>query len=80
MVRGCLPAMGYSFAAGTTDGAGAFNFSQGTTSGNPIWDSVRDLLAIPTQEDIDCHAPKPILLMTGRVCFISKNQLNLQKI
>lgn len=59
--------MGYSFAAGTTDGPGAFNFSQGTTSGNPIWDSIRDLLAVPTEEDIKCQAPKPILLATGRV-------------
>lgn len=25
----CKPAMGYSFAAGTTDGPGAFNFKQG---------------------------------------------------
>lgn len=27
--RTCLPAMGYSFAAGTTDGPGSFNFTQG---------------------------------------------------
>lgn len=27
--RTCLPAMGYSFAAGTTDGPGAFDFTQG---------------------------------------------------
>lgn len=25
----CKPAMGYSFAAGTTDGPGAFDFTQG---------------------------------------------------
>ncbi|XP_077285658.1 neutral ceramidase-like isoform X2 [Arctopsyche grandis] len=68
-VGGCVPAMGYSFAAGTTDGPGAFNFSQGTTSGNPIWDSIRDLLAVPTEEDIKCQAPKPILLATGRVKY-----------
>lgn len=28
-VKTCKPAMGYSFAAGTTDGPGAFNFEQG---------------------------------------------------
>jgi len=33
----CNAAMGYSFAAGTTDGPGAFDFTQGTTSPNPFW-------------------------------------------
>lgn len=55
----------YSFAAGTTDGPGMFNFAQGTTSGNPFWDKVRDFLSVPTQEEIDCQAPKPILINTG---------------
>lgn len=59
--------MGYSFAAGTTDGPGAFNFSQGETTDNPLWNLVRDFIAEPTEEDIACHAPKPILLATGRV-------------
>lgn len=68
-VRGCLPAMGYSFAAGTTDGPGAFDFTQGTTTDNPLWNTVRDFLASPTPEDIQCQAPKPILLATGRVKF-----------
>lgn len=63
--------MGYSFAAGTTDGPGAFDFIQGTTSNNLLWDLVRDILASPTAEDIACHAPKPILLATGQVsCLI----------
>lgn len=66
-VRGCLPAMGYSFAAGTTDGPGAFDFTQGTTTDNPLWNAVRDFLAAPTQDDIKCQHPKPILLSTGRV-------------
>lgn len=61
--------MGYSFAAGTTDGPGAFDFSQGTTSGNPLWNMVRNFLAKPTNEDQACHAPKPILLATGRANF-----------
>lgn len=59
--------MGYSFAAGTVDGPGAFSFQQGTTSSNPMWNFVRDVLAKPTEEDIECQAPKPILLATGRV-------------
>lgn len=68
-VRGCLPAMGYSFAAGTTDGPGAFDFRQGTKTGNPLWNTVRNFLAKPTPEDIACQAPKPILLATGRARF-----------
>jgi neutral ceramidase len=42
-----------------------FNFAQGTTTGNPFWDKVRDFLSEPTQEEVDCQAPKPILLNTG---------------
>ncbi|KAH8384200.1 hypothetical protein KR200_002280 [Drosophila serrata] len=68
-VRGCQPAMGYSFAAGTTDGPGAFSFEQGTTTDNAMWNFVRDFIAAPSQEDIACHAPKPILLATGRATF-----------
>jgi neutral ceramidase len=59
------PPCSYSFAAGTTDGPGMFNFAQGTTTGNPFWDKVRDFLSEPTQEEVDCQAPKPILLNTG---------------
>lgn len=64
-----MPAMGYSFAAGTTDGPGAFDFTQGTITDNPLWNTVRNFLAHPTPEDIQCQAPKPILLPTGRVKF-----------
>lgn len=39
----CSPALGYSFAAGTTDGPGAFGFTQGSVTGNPFWDKVRSL-------------------------------------
>lgn len=68
-VRGCLPAMGYSFAAGTTDGPGAFDFKQGTLSDNELWNIVRDFIAEPTPDDIYCHKEKPILLATGRAVF-----------
>lgn len=68
-VRGCLPAMGYSFAAGTTDGPGAFDFQQGTVTDNVLWNAVRDFIAEPTQDDKECQAPKPILLATGRARF-----------
>lgn len=66
-VHGCVPAMGYSFAAGTTDGPGSFAFEQGTTTSNPFWNTVRNFLAAPTNNDISCHSPKPILLATGRM-------------
>uniref|UniRef100_A0AAG5DWZ1 Neutral ceramidase n=1 Tax=Anopheles atroparvus TaxID=41427 RepID=A0AAG5DWZ1_ANOAO len=68
-VHGCLPAMGYSFAAGTTDGPGAFDFQQGTITDNLLWNVVRDFIAEPTAEDKECQAPKPILLATGRARF-----------
>lgn len=42
-----------------------FGFTQGITTDNPFWNRVRDFLSEPTQEEIDCQAPKPILLNTG---------------
>ncbi|XP_072745601.1 neutral ceramidase [Anoplolepis gracilipes] len=66
-VHGCVPAMGYSFAAGTTDGPGSFAFEQGTTTPNPFWNTVRNFLAAPTKDDIRCQGAKPILLATGRM-------------
>lgn len=69
MVQGCLAAMGYSFAAGTTDGPGLFSFKQGTKTTNPLWNAVTDLLARPSPEQIACQAPKPILLATGEMNF-----------
>lgn len=61
----CTAAMGYAFAAGTTDGPGDFDFHQATTSGNPFWNWVSGFLAKPTPEQIACQAPKPILLDVG---------------
>uniref|UniRef100_H2ZAL1 Neutral ceramidase n=1 Tax=Ciona savignyi TaxID=51511 RepID=H2ZAL1_CIOSA len=68
----CKPGMGYSFAAGTTDGAGAFNFVQSMTEGTPLWNAVRDDIIVkvvcsvpPPKEYYDCHHPKPVLLPTG---------------
>ena len=57
----------YAFAAGTTDGPGMFGFHQGTTTGNPFWDKVAAVLSKPTEEEVECQAPKPILLNTGFV-------------
>uniref|UniRef100_A0A0B7A399 Neutral ceramidase n=2 Tax=Arion vulgaris TaxID=1028688 RepID=A0A0B7A399_9EUPU len=66
-VQLCKPAMGYSFAAGTTDGPGAFDFKQGSNSSSPIWNFVRDLIKAPTAQQVKCHSPKPILLDTGEI-------------
>jgi len=65
----CPPALGYSFAAGTTDGPGEFDFTQGTTSTNPFWNTVVGFIEKTSQAQIDCHAPKPILLSTGQYHF-----------
>jgi len=61
----CPPALGYSFAAGTTDGPGEFDFTQGVVTGNPFWDFISGLLKDPSPEQVACQAPKPILLDTG---------------
>ncbi|XP_077999316.1 neutral ceramidase-like [Glandiceps talaboti] len=66
-VKTCKPSMGYSFAAGTTDGPGAFNFTQGSTSGSLFWDAVRNLIHEPSKELVECQKPKPILLPTGEL-------------
>ncbi|KAA8543789.1 hypothetical protein F0562_022034 [Nyssa sinensis] len=67
VVKTCPAAMGFAFAAGTTDGPGAFDFTQGDDQGNPFWELVRNLLKTPNKEQIDCQQPKPILLDTGEM-------------
>jgi neutral ceramidase len=63
--------MGYSFAAGTTDGAGAFTFAQGMTSPNELWNAVRDFIVTPSDSQKRCQSPKPILFPTGEVNKLS---------
>lgn len=66
--RTCKPALGHSFAAGTTDGGGEFNFVQGDTDGDPFWDGIRDaFVGPPSDETKACHQPKPILFSTGEM-------------
>ncbi|KAL3530836.1 hypothetical protein ACH5RR_010158 [Cinchona calisaya] len=67
VVKTCPAAMGFAFAAGTTDGPGAFDFKQGDDKGNAFWKLVRDFLKTPDQEQVDCQQPKPILLDTGEM-------------
>ncbi|EFA82919.1 Acetylornitine deacetylase [Heterostelium album PN500] len=62
----CRAAMGYSFAAGTTDGPGAFDFTQNDNSStNPFWNFISKFIADPTEEQKECQSPKPILLDVG---------------
>lgn len=66
----CPAALGYSFAAGTSDGPGAFDFTQhdgreDTTS--PVWRVVSRLLKAPTDGQRSCHGAKPILLDVGEM-------------
>lgn len=67
LVSTCDAALGYSFAAGTTDGPGAFDFSQSQNSSNAFWNIVSGFLSEPSEDQIKCHAPKPILLNTGNL-------------
>lgn len=67
-VSTCPAALGYSFAAGTTDGPGAFDFKQngsGSPNANPVWSVVSGFIHEPSTEQIACHHSKPILLDVG---------------
>ncbi|KAJ8612496.1 hypothetical protein MRB53_037425 [Persea americana] len=68
IVQTCPAALGYSFAAGTTDGPGAFDFKQnnsGNPDASPVWAAVSRFIHNPSDEQRACHAPKPILLDVG---------------
>lgn len=54
IVQTCPAALGYSFAAGTTDGPGAFDFVQNDpgTPSNPLWSLVSGLLRVPTAQQV----------------------------
>lgn len=70
IVQTCPAALGYGFAGGTTDGPGAFDFTQNdndTKAQNPFWALVSDLLTTPTPEQVACQKPKPILLDVGQM-------------
>ncbi|CAE6393441.1 unnamed protein product [Rhizoctonia solani] len=52
----------------SSDGPGAFDFTQGdnSTSQNPFWEIVKGAVTAPPSEaQKACHYPKPILLNTG---------------
>ena len=71
-LKTCSAALGYGFAGGTTDGPGRFDFAQGTNDTdnspalkNPLWKVARGALHPPSDEQIACQSPKPILLDVG---------------
>lgn len=67
-VETCPAALGHSFAAGTTDWPGAFDFTQADSGlpDNPLWDVVGGLISVPGPKQINCQWPKPILLDVGQ--------------
>ncbi|PNY04722.1 neutral ceramidase [Trifolium pratense] len=67
VVKTCPAALGPAFAAGTTDGPGVFGFQQGDAEISPFWKSVRDFLKKPSQYQVDCQNPKPVLLSSGEM-------------
>ncbi|KKY22602.1 putative neutral ceramidase [Phaeomoniella chlamydospora] len=73
----CSAALGYSFAGGTSDGPGAFDFTQAINTSdtsspalnNPLWALARDFIHNPSAEQEACQSPKPILLDAGATTF-----------
>ena len=66
----CPAALGYSFAAGTSDWPGAFDFTQGDSgepNANPLWKVVSGLIKTPSAEQKACQGSKPILLDVGEM-------------
>ncbi|KAI1472251.1 Neutral/alkaline nonlysosomal ceramidase [Daldinia caldariorum] len=69
-VQTCPAALGYSFAAGTSDGPGAFDFTQGDSgepSASPVWEVIKSLLRAPSPQQKACQSPKPVLLDVGEL-------------
>lgn len=64
----CPAALGYSFAGGTTDGPGEFDFTQnasGPATKNPLWDVARAFIHEPSEEQKACQGHKEILFDVG---------------
>ena len=66
----CPAALGFSFAAGTTDGPGQFDFTQNTSGPadtNPLWYVARAFIHQPSEEQKACQAVKNVLLDVGSI-------------
>ncbi|RCI07972.1 hypothetical protein L249_7870 [Ophiocordyceps polyrhachis-furcata BCC 54312] len=70
-VMTCPAALGYSFAAGTTDGPGLFDFVQGDADKprNPIWTFTFGVVKSPTRRQKICQVPKPVLFDGGETQY-----------
>ncbi|KAA8644768.1 hypothetical protein EYZ11_002212 [Aspergillus tanneri] len=67
-VSTCSAALGFSFAGGTTDGPGMFDFTQngtGPADKNPLWYVARAFIHEPSRAQKECQAPKEVLLDVG---------------
>lgn len=74
-VKTCVGALGDSFAGGTVDGPGEFNFIQGVNNSETHsgWHWLTDQIFGKVPEEVkECHYPKPILLKTGLINFPTK--------
>ncbi|PWY76277.1 neutral/alkaline nonlysosomal ceramidase [Aspergillus heteromorphus CBS 117.55] len=70
ILKTCSAALGFSFAAGTTDGPGMFDFTQngtGSAESNPLWYVARAFVHPPSKAQQACQAPKEILLDVGPI-------------
>jgi len=73
IAKGCKPAMGHTFSSGTVDGPGLFSFETGSTSSNnPLWNLVKNVVPEPSLNQTNCHAEKSILISTGEVSMYLK--------
>ncbi|KAI8979014.1 Neutral/alkaline nonlysosomal ceramidase [Pilobolus umbonatus] len=58
-------------AAGTTDGPASFGFYQNTTKSTVGWDLIKNMIRTPTEAQVKCQQPKPILLDTGNIQMLN---------
>jgi neutral ceramidase len=72
-VTTCPSALGYSFAAGTSDGAGVGDLTQGLKGPqpavSPIWPILSGIIKTASAENKACQGIKPILLDVGESTF-----------
>ncbi|MGI9280184.1 MAG: neutral/alkaline non-lysosomal ceramidase N-terminal domain-containing protein [Endozoicomonas sp.] len=71
-VKTCHPSMGYGFAAGTEDGRPPFLIRlalgayEGRNSERWLVKIATDFLTSPSEDDLKCQKPKPVILSLGR--------------
>ncbi|KAF8177747.1 Neutral/alkaline non-lysosomal ceramidase-domain-containing protein [Mycena galopus ATCC 62051] len=76
LVNTCPAAMGFSFAGGTTDGPGSFDFVQGdnSTSQNPLWEIVKSFITpIPSAAQTACQFRALLGICSGRYTGLLRN-------